>query len=234
MMALLIFRRNFSAEMIAFNGFGIVTMPPAFPVGAAEWFALLQERSLLGLILLDLVDLINYALIGLFFLALYGALRKTNPGMVLLATVCAVVGIGVYFASNQAFGLLTLSHQYALAGTDAQRQTLLAAGETLLAVHGTDGIHRGTGMYASLFLVLVAGLLFSMVMLRSGIFGKVSAIIGIAANIVALLYFAAIIFAPALLVIPFVVSAPLRITWYFLSALTLFRLSSAAYRPGKP
>jgi hypothetical protein len=50
---------------------------------------------------------------------------------------------------------------------------------------------------------------------------------------VALLYFVAILFAPALLVIPFVVSAPLRITWYFLSALTLFRLSSNRLPAGK-
>ena len=75
-----------------------------------------------------------------------------------VATAFGFVGIAAYFASNQAFAMLSLSDQYAAATTDVQRSTFLAAGEALLAIHNPGTIYQGTGIYLSLFLVVLAGL----------------------------------------------------------------------------
>ena len=121
--------------------------------------------------------------------------------------------------------MFSLSEHYAAATTEAQRAMFLAAGEALLALDNPGVIHQGTGIYASLFLVLLAGLAISGVMLRSSIFSRTTAVAGILANGVGLLYFIAIPFAPGLLVLPFVISAPFRVIWYFLIARRLFQLA---------
>jgi hypothetical protein len=135
------------------------------------------------------------------------------------------VGVTVYFASNQAFGIYALSRRYAAEATEAQRSLYLAAGEVLLAVNSPNSIYQGAGVYASYFLVLLAGLIISLVMLRSDVFSKATAVVGILANGIALFYFIGLAFAWELYWIPTPVSAPFRVIWYFLIALRLFKLA---------
>jgi hypothetical protein len=226
LIAVIVFRRNFGTELVTFRGFGILDVPEVFPSTALGWFTLLQESRLVGLALLDVVDLINYALLGLIFLALYGALRRASQSTTVIAAACGFVGIAVYFVSNQAFSLLPLSDQYTAATTEMQRTALLAAGEALLSMHNPGAVYPGTGIYLSLLLVTVAALVFSLVMLRSSVFGKATALVGIVASVSQLGYFVALPLAPAILALPFVISAPFRVTWYVLIALKLLRLSA--------
>ena len=212
-------------ELVTFNGFGIWDVPTLTPISAGEWFALFQSDPFVSLTLFGLIDLINYALVGLIFLALYGALRRTNRSAMIIATTFGLMGAAVFFASNQAFAMLNLSRQYAAATTDAQRAMFLAAGEALLANSNPGIIYQGTGYYISLLFVLLAGLIISIVMLRSQAFSKWTAYAGILANGIGLGYFIALIFAPALLWIPPTVSAPFRMLWYILIAIGLFRLA---------
>jgi hypothetical protein len=124
--------------------------------------------------------------------------------------------------------MLSLSNRHAAATTDAQRAMFLAAGEAILAIHNPGELSQGTGIYLSLFLVLASGLLISIVMLRSTVFGKATAYVGLLANGLALGYFAALIFAPALVWLPPSVSAPFRLIWYILIAVRLFQLGAGA------
>jgi hypothetical protein len=73
--------------------------------------------------------------------------------------------------------------------------------------------------------VLLAGLIFSVIMLRSNNFSKLTAVSGILANGFGLGYFIVLPFAPALLALPFVISAPFRMIWYFMIAWMLFRIA---------
>jgi hypothetical protein len=232
LIAVLFFRRNLGAELIGFRGFGIIDVPATHPSSAIDWFALLQDDRLLGLALLNLIDLVNYALVGLIFLALCGALRRANKSAMAIATAFGFAGIVVYFASNQAFSMLSLSDQYAAATTDAQRSMFLAAGEALLAINNPGAIYQGTGIYVSLFLVLLAGLIISIDMLRSSVFSKATAYVGILANAFGLGYFVALAFVPALYALPPIISAPFRVIWYVLIALGLFRLGSGKLNEG--
>jgi len=224
LLAVFVFRRNLGAELMGFRGFGLFTVPEVMPVRAGDWYALLQSNTFVGLALFEVFDLVEYALLGLIFLALCVSLWRANRSVTLVATACGLVGITVYVASNQALAMFSLSESYAAATTDAQRATFLAAGEALLATNNPGTLHQGAGIYASLLLVLVAGLLMSAVMLRSGIFSKGTAVTGILANGFGLGYFIVLALAPTMLALPFVLSAPFRMVWYLLIAIRLFRL----------
>jgi len=86
----------------------------------------------------------------------------------------------IYFASNNALTMLNLSNQYAISTTEAQRTTLLAAGQAIIAAE------QGTGMVMTFFLGSLASLMVSVIMLKSKTFGKQVAIIGIIANLLGL------------------------------------------------
>jgi hypothetical protein len=199
---------------------GIISMQP--PASAFDWYALLQANPFLGLLLLDLFDIVNYVLVSLIFLALYGALRRANKAAMTVATAFALVGVAVSLASNQAFALLTLSDQHAAASTDVMRTLFLAAGEALLASHKPSGIHLG------LLFVALAGLIASVVMLRSRVFGRATAIFGVVANSLVLAYYVALPLVPSIAFLFPAASAPFRLLWYILIALRLFQLGRGA------
>ena len=224
--AVLLFRRYFSVELMQFKGFGLFTVPQTWPASVRDWFVLFQQNRLVGLLLFDLFDLVNYGLVGLIFLALFGALRERHQSAVLLATAACFVGISVYFASNQTFAMLSLSDRFAAASAEQERALFLAAGEALLAIH-----KHGTGMQLSLLLILLAGLIISFVMLRSAIFNKATAITGLLANAFGLGYFIALPF----LLLDYIwifptISAPFRMAWYILIAIKLLQLGMGRTR----
>jgi len=117
-----------------------------------------------------------YIMFTLVFLALYAVLRKVNQGLMLIALAFALVGIGIFFSTNNPFAMFSLSDQYTAAATDAERSMLLAAGQTVLANTGQRAVG---GFNIGLFLVSVAGLIISSVMLRSDSFSRLTAIMGI-------------------------------------------------------
>ena len=224
----LVFRRNLGAELTLLRGVGIIDVGPTTPPATVmDWFTLLQNNPLFGLTWLNLFDMVNYALVGLIFLALFAALRRASQSAMAIAAALGFAGIVVYLASNQALTMLSLSDQYAVATTEAQRSMLLAAGQATLAIHNNAG-YEGTGIYISFFLASVAGLIISAVMLRSRIrvFGKVTAYVGILANVFGLSYYITLAFAPAIVFLPLSVSALFLLTWYILIGRQLWTIGS--------
>jgi len=221
--AVIVFRPHLGAETMLLRSLGLLAFDPV-PGGPLEWFTLLQARPFLGLLLLDVFDLVNYALVGLVFLALCGALRGVRKSLILCAAGACFAGITVYFASNPAFAMLSLSRQYA-AASEAQRASLLAAAQAVLAGCNPAGVYQGTGIYASVFLIHLAGLLAATAMLTSREFGRAAAVTGLLANGLYLLYFPVLALAPAWIALPPSLSAPVRLVWYVLIAIRLLRLS---------
>lgn len=233
LIAVLVFRRNLAAELALAKGFGVFDVPAEVPGSALEWFAVFQQDPLAGLLLFNFGDLINCLLVGLIFLALYGALRRISQGAMLAAGAFSFVGIAVNLASNQALAMLSLSNRFAEAATVGQRAAILAAAEALLAIDNPGAVFKGSGYYLSLFLVLAAGLVISIVMLRSADFARATGCLGIVANGVALLYFLAVVLAPSLIWLPPTAAALFRIAWYILIAVGLFRLGRRGNSAGK-
>lgn len=228
-LAAVLFRRNCGAEFYLLRSLDVIQAGPlAAPVEAGAWFALLGDSPFVGLLLLNLFDVINYALLGLALLAAYGVLRHAYPGLMRLALIGGAVGVGVNFASNQALTLLALSQRYAAASGEA-RSTLLAAGEALLAIGNPGAATLSTGGLLSLLLVTLALLIVSWVMLRDGAFGRWAAWLGLAAQALYLLSIAAMaLFGPAAAAIPASLAAVPLLIWYLLVARRLFQLSRAA------
>jgi hypothetical protein len=191
LVAALVFRRNLgAAEIPLFTG-------TKLPGTVDGWFTLLHSNPLLGLTLLNVFDLANYALVGVMFLVIYLALRCTNGKATLIATVLSLGGVVAYFVSNSAFSMLSLSNQYASATKGAQRTTLISAGKVVLANgYNPSAVYQSAGFYVSLSLVAVAGLVMSAVMLRSRVFGKATAYIGIFASMLDLIYIGGLALAP--------------------------------------
>lgn len=161
------------------QSFIFITNPP--PSTVIGYFTLFQKSQFLGLLDLDLILIIINILLILIYLALYVALVRISKSFMTIALAIGLVGTILFFASREAtFGMLSLSNQYAAASTDTERAILLAAGQTLLT------IYNGTAFDLSYIFGGVVILIFSIVMLRSNIFSKATAYLGIVMGILML------------------------------------------------
>lgn len=224
LLAGILFRRNFGAEVALFSA-----IPQ--PDTVADWFALLQSHRLLALLYLNLVDLANYLLLALVFVALYAVLRRTAPASMAVALTLGLLGIAIFLATNTAFSMVALSARYAAATTAVERSRLLAAGQTALALNrfGMPGGHPGSGGWLSLLLVATAGLITAIVMLRSPRFNTAAAVAGIVAALLDLAYGGLYVLLPAVdpeqLALLFIPAAGLCLmVWHILLGSALLRL----------
>jgi hypothetical protein len=130
---------------------------------------------------MDLVLIIDYVLLVLVFLALWGVLRQRNEALVSLALIFQIVGTAAYFSSATAFEMLSLSSQYATVTTDSERSILLSAGQAMLASW------QGTAFNISYVIGAIAAFIISLVMLKNRqLFGRFAAYTGIAAGVLGL------------------------------------------------
>lgn len=193
----------------------VVSPPPKDVIG---FFNLLQKNALLGLLSLDLVMLADWVLQIPLFLGLHAVLKRKNESYMLLGTALGLVGIAVYFASSVSFEMLSLSHQYAVAATEIQKSALLSAGQMFLATY------QGTAFNVSYVLVALALLIDSVVMLKSELFSKKTAYIGIAMGILMLV-------PPTVgtigLIFSFLSLIPM-VVWFILVGRRFFQLSKTA------
>jgi hypothetical protein len=202
----------------------IVIQAPIFilypqPTTVIGHFTQFQSNRLLGLLDLDLMLILAEAFSVLILLALYADLRRASPSLMTIALTLGLGGIALFFAVNPTFSMLYLSDQYAAAATDVQRAAFLAAGEALWANY------NGTAFGMFFVLSGIAYIIIAAVMLRSGIFSKTTAYVGILMGVMMLV--------PPLppvgmigLVLSYIVIVPSAI-WNILIALQLFQLGQS-------
>jgi hypothetical protein len=147
------------------------------PDTAIGWFAMFQDNKLAGLLAFELLFVVNAAVGIATTLALYVALRRVNESLMAIALVLGLVEAVALIVARPALEMLYLSEQYAAATTDAQRAKFLAAGEAMWATYNGTAFHVGYNFF-SVYLLIV-----SVVMLRSSIFGRVTAYVGLLAAI---------------------------------------------------
>lgn len=237
--AALLFRRNLAAEFVLLRAVGVIgSGPTEVPSGVGEWFALLERNPLVGLTLFNVFDLVNYALLGVMFLALgatLGAgLRRARKRVMAAALVLGFAGIVIALASSRAFGMLSLGQRYA-AATGTERAMLLGEGEKLLRVDNPGALSHGLGPTLALFLVTLAAVMIAVAMVRSPVFSRATGTLGLVAEGAQMGYFAALALAPtpALLAIPPSAAAPFRLVWYLLIGRRLFQLAAAEQGDGE-
>jgi len=142
------------------------------PVNAESWFTLLQSKKLIGLSLLSFPTHIGMILYYLTFFGLYSILKQANEAYAGLAAIFSFVGLAIVIGMNMAYPIAYLSNQYAAATTESQKILILAAGEAKIA-------SANTGMNMGGLFVEIAAVIFSLLMLRSNVFGKMTAYLGI-------------------------------------------------------
>ena len=221
------------AVLIALTDIGLTFLPsgaePPGTMTAVDWFDLFQSNWFFGLRNLGLLpNILTLVLLIPVFLALYGVHRHVNPVYAALALILSLVGTAIYISNNAAFPMLTLSAKYAASTTEAQRTLLAAAGEAILA-HGEDFT---PGAFMGFLFGETAIITISFVMLRGGIFSKVSAYSGILGGFFLTIFTIWATFIPVLFEISMLlamVGGLLSIVWYILTARTLFHLSRSVF-----
>ena len=210
--------------LVAYSLFTMVqlTVLGGPPATAAEAFRLLQSNRIVGLLRLDLPTIVAMPLYYFVFLGIYAALRRTDRANVILSTALAFVGVTLLLATPTALSMMSLSQKYASATTEATRSQFLAAGEAVLATdiwHGTGAIMGG--------IVLQSGaVLISVVMLRSSVFSRTTAYIGIVMHGLDLARIVFGLFLPTSGVILMAIAGPLYPVWFFLVGRRLLRLAT--------
>jgi len=192
------------------------------PETVQEAFAAYQASKLAGVLRDDFTSLAMIALYLGTFPALYLALRRVNAACTALATLFIFVGVTICFAIHSGFSLMALSDRYAAATTEAQRGQLLAAGDAILA----SNLWISSGGYMAGILLQGAGVMISLVMLRSREFSKVTACSGLLANAIDLTQHLLHPFAPSISAALIPVMGPFYLLWFPMLARDLFRLGA--------
>ena len=196
------------------------------PTTVAGWFELLQRQPFMGLRNLGLLNIASVLLGIPITLGLYSALRRTHPTTASLAAVTGYLGTAVFLATNRAFPMLALSQAYASASAGVEQQTLLAAGQALLAV----GSSHTLGTLLGFFLSSMAGILNAALMVRSPNFRRATGYLGLVGMGLLFVFDTGVSFYPALwdtFMILAMIGGLSSITWYAFAAWDLFRIRLA-------
>lgn len=183
-------------------------------------FMLLQSNKLGGLISLDLFLVLGNLFGVLLFLALYVSLKQVNESYALIALVLGLIAAVSIIPARPISELSSLSGLYASATTSAAKSQYLAAGEALLA------LFNGTAWFINTLLGGISLLISSFLMLRSKIFSKATAYVGIITNIAVCFFFIPGVIGTVLLFL----SLPGYMIWYFQLARRFFQMGQAAHR----
>jgi len=189
----------------------ILNPPPDTVVG---WFRLFQSSRLIGLLDLDLLLMVDQVLTVLMFLALYTALRGTSQSILLIGTALGLFSTVLFIAGNPAFAMSSLSDAYRAAATEPQKTIVLAAGQATMSQW------QGSAFQVSYLIGSIAAIVISMVMLRSRLFSKAAATMGILSNALALG-----LYVPRVGVYISVFSVVFLLAWYLLTGIRLLRLA---------
>jgi hypothetical protein len=205
-----------SAVLIPIQVGVFLAWPPPLDGTTLDWFTLLREHRLAGLIDLDLLLVADNMLLIPILLALYVALRPAYPSIMILAVTLGLVGVAMYLSSNPAIQMADLSDQYSAAATDTDRAAATAAGTAALATW------QGTAFHAAYLLGSAAGILLGVAMLRGDVFSRATGWLAITANTVGLG-----LYIPRAGVFIAVFSVVFLEVWYVLIARRLHQLGRA-------
>jgi hypothetical protein len=164
----------------------------------------LQNNTLGALISLDLFLLVGNLFTVFTFLALYVSLKQVNESYALIALAFGLIGAVLLIPARPLIELYKLSGLYAAATTEAARSQYLAAGDALLALFG------GIGWFLNTLLGGLSLLISSILMLRSNLYNKATAYVGILSNIAVCGFF-----IPTIGIFLLFLSLPGYLIWYF-------------------
>jgi hypothetical protein len=204
------------SELVIFLGIVTYIVWPFAPGNkSTESILLLLQRDWLGgLISLDLFLFVGNLFSLMLFLALYVSLKPVNESYALIALALGLISVALLAASRPIFELFAVSRMYSAASSEADKSRYLAAGETLLT------LFNGTNWFTSTLIGAIALLINSLLMLRSKLYSKSIAYVGIFTNLVVCGFFIPVIGTPLLFL-----SLPGYLIWYIQLARRFFQMA---------
>jgi hypothetical protein len=195
----------------------IIGVPPET---SEQIFSMLQANRFHGLLRLDILTVFIFPLYYLLFYSLYIALNKTDHALVTISTIFAFAGVTLLLATPSVFSYLYLSDKFAIATSEFQKNQLLTAGESILA----SDIWHGTGARIGGLLLQFGALLISIVMLKTNVFSRLTALTGVLTHGLDVLHIIIGFFLPAIGSIIMFIAGPLYLLWFPLVGLRLYKL----------
>ncbi len=209
-------------------GFGETEVIVNGTQSATQWFLLFQANGFKGLYALGILNIVYMSCMLPVYFGVLMAHRRQSLVLAGTATLLFLLAFAIYVSNNAALPMWVLSGRYASTSTDAQRALFAAAGEAVLA-RGEDFT---PGAFPGTLLSGIAALVLSIVMLQGGIFGKITASVGILAFTFLSVFTVLATFVPALYFVAFyffaMIGGLLALTWFVLVARGFFKLSRSS------
>jgi hypothetical protein len=166
---------GFSAFLIAILLLGEIFVYALIPrpTTPMECIELFQKNPLFGLLHFDLLGMLSYILFIPMIISLYMILKQKSASLMLIASVLFFVGIAVFFATNTTFSLLSLSKQYSLAETEAERVMIITSCQTMIT------IFKVQAFMLSYIIVSASWIMIGIVMLSCNLFSRFTSYMGI-------------------------------------------------------
>ena len=193
------------------------------PATAQECFELIQKNLPIALLRLDILTIVAMPVFCLLYAGLYCALQEDCRLLAVISCASAFVGVTLVLSNASAFSLVYLRNQYTAATTEARKTLLLAAGEAVISV---DMWHGSAAKIGGLLLQL-AGVLISWAMLRTSVFSRGIAYLGLVTHGLDLAHILIGFFSPTAAVIAMAAAGPLYLFWLPLVARRLYQLGRA-------
>jgi hypothetical protein len=200
----------------------IMTLIGGPPETIEQAFELLSNNKLTALLRLDILTVFVMPLYYFLFYSLFVSLKDSDHALSTISMIMAFAGLTLFLATPSVFSYLYLSDKYEAAASDFQRNQLLAAGEAVIA----SDMWHGTGPRIGGLLLQTGALLFSIIMLRTNVFSRSTAITGIATHGLDLAHIIFGFFSPTLGNIMMFIAGPLYLLWFPMVGLRLYRLKS--------
>jgi hypothetical protein len=192
---------------------------------AENHFAELRDNPLRGLYHLDLLNMIIQLLLIPVFFALFATMRKNSRGLAFLALVVFIIGSSIFISGNPALSMYELSMKWKSTNNEVLRNIYLGAGEAILA----KGAHGSPGAFIGAALSSLAGILMSLAMMKGRIFNRTTALLGLIANTLLLLYtfiVSASITSATIALFFAIPGGMLMIGWMFLFMIRMYKIAN--------
>lgn len=193
---------------------------------AVDWFEVFQDSPWRGLRDLGFLNILNSILGIPTFFALCMLHRDRQPAYAYFAFILFLFGSAIYISNNTVLPLLTLSREYAQAATEAERSSLIAAGEAMLA-RGGDFT---PGTLVGFVLPSLANMTMAYVVLRGQVFSRAAGYAGLVGFLCLLIFTVWTTFFPESFNTAMLLAMPgglLVLAWNLMIARGLFQQATA-------
>jgi hypothetical protein len=199
----------------------LVFLDGGYPDSAKECFEMINENRFIALLQLDLVSIIVIPFYYLLFFSIYQALKKDYELIAKIALFLTLAGVTIFISGLNLASIVKLCDKYYLTTSPELKSQLLAACEGMLV----SDMWINTGAILRGIMIEVGAIIFSIIMLKTLVFNKLTGWIGLIIHSFDLLSLLIGLFYLPMKEIFIMVAGPLYIVWFILIGIRLFKIS---------